>query len=94
MHAWSELHRADVLNYTISLILENYIDGAEFLTLTEAEVKAMIPPIGLARKILKLLPQPEPQVCTSHHCNVSLSLSLVCLLCFFSHLIQICHKLV
>lgn len=79
MHAWTELHRADVLNYTISLILKNYIDGAEFLTLTEAEVKAMIPPIGLARKLLRLLPRPEPQVCTSHHCNVSLSLHVISL---------------
>ena len=34
-------------------------DGAEFLTLTESEVKAMVPPIGLARKVMRLLPQQE-----------------------------------
>ena len=41
------------------LFAENYIDGAEFLTLTEIEVKAMVPPIGLARKVMRLLPHRE-----------------------------------
>ena len=36
--------------------LDNYIDGREFLLLTEDEVKYMIPPIGLAKKIARLLP--------------------------------------
>ena len=36
---------------------ENYIDGKEFIKLTEAEVKAMVVPIGLAKKILRLIPK-------------------------------------
>ena len=43
-------------SYSIAFTAENYIDGAEFLTLKESEVKAMVPPIGLARKIMRLLP--------------------------------------
>ena len=35
---------------------DNYIDGTEFFNLTEDEVKAMVPPLGLHRKILRLLP--------------------------------------
>ena len=37
--------------------LENYIDGAAFLTLTEDDIKGMIPPLGLVKKITKLLPK-------------------------------------
>ena len=44
-------------------ILENFIDGAEFLTLTEADVKAMVPPLGLVKKIMRLLPRHEQEVC-------------------------------
>ena len=40
----------------ISLV-QNYIDGSEFVALSEAEVKEIVPPIGLAKKILKLLPK-------------------------------------
>ena len=45
-------------NYYDSLntYLENFIDGKEFLLLNADEVKAMIPPIGLAKKIIRLLP--------------------------------------
>ena len=39
-----------------TFLAENYIDGVEFSTLTENEVKAMVPPIGLARKVMRLLP--------------------------------------
>ena len=35
---------------------DNYIDGTEFFNLTEDEVKAMVPPLGFHRKILRLLP--------------------------------------
>lgn len=45
--------------HNLCLLSDNYIDGAEFLTLTESEVKAIIPPIGLARKVMRLLPQRE-----------------------------------
>ena len=39
--------------------LDNYIDGKEFLLLTEKEVKEMVPPLGLAKKISRLLPSPS-----------------------------------
>ena len=34
--------------------LENYIDGEVFVSLTEQDIKEMVPPIGLLKKILKL----------------------------------------
>ncbi len=36
--------------------VENYVDGIEFISLTEDEIKAMVPPIGLVKKIMKLRP--------------------------------------
>lgn len=36
---------------------ENYIDGMEFVNLTESEIKSMVPPIGLVKKIMKLCPK-------------------------------------
>ena len=36
---------------------DNYIDGSEFVKLSEAEVKQMVPPIGLAKKIVHLIPR-------------------------------------
>ena len=36
---------------------ENYIDGAEFVGLSEAEIREMVPPIGLTKKIVKLIPK-------------------------------------
>ena len=33
---------------------ENYVDGESFLSLTEQDIKDMIPPIGIVKKILKL----------------------------------------
>ena len=36
---------------------ENYIDGVEFVSLTLPEIKEMVPPIGLAKKIVKLIPK-------------------------------------
>jgi hypothetical protein len=39
--------------------IDNYIDGKEFLTLTVQEIKSMVPPIGLSRKIICLLPERE-----------------------------------
>ena len=32
---------------------DNYIDGTEFFNLTEDEVKAMVPPLGLHQKIFQ-----------------------------------------
>ena len=39
------------------LLPENYIDGNEFTKLTEGEVKDMVPPIGLAKKIIRMIPK-------------------------------------
>lgn len=38
----------------VSCIPENYIDGTEFIDLTEDVVKSLVPPIGLVKKIMKL----------------------------------------
>ena len=40
------------------LFIDNYIDGREFLLLKESEVKLLVPPLGLARKIVRMIPQP------------------------------------
>ena len=34
----------------------NYIDGKEFLALKEEEIYKMVPPVGLAKKIIRMLP--------------------------------------
>ena len=52
--------------FMIYLILDNYIDGEEFISLSETEIKSMVPPIGLARKILRLIPVPSPQTHKVH----------------------------
>ena len=36
---------------------DNYIDGNAFVTLTSEEIKEMVPPIGLVKKITKLIPK-------------------------------------
>ena len=36
----------------------NCIDGIEFL-LSDEKVKRMIPPLGIAKKIIRLIPRPE-----------------------------------
>ena len=46
-----------VLGYFILFYTENYIDGTVFLGLSESEIKEMVPPIGLAKKIMKLVPK-------------------------------------
>ena len=38
------------------LLLENYLDGTEFIALSEDEIKSMVPPLGLVKKIMKLQP--------------------------------------
>ena len=40
-----------------SLQIENYVDGEEFVKLTEAEIKEMVPPIGIAKKVMRLQPK-------------------------------------
>lgn len=39
------------------MLLDNYIDGKEFMKLSEAEVKQMITAIGIAKKIVRLIPK-------------------------------------
>ena len=34
---------------------ENYVDGSKFTSLTDGEVKAMISPLGLAKKVIRLV---------------------------------------
>ena len=36
------------------LFIDNYIDGREFLLLKESEVKLLVPPLGLAQKIVRM----------------------------------------
>lgn len=38
-------------------LIDNYIDGAAFVGLTVAEIKEIVPPIGLAKKIINLVPK-------------------------------------
>ena len=47
--------------YVLTIFIENYVDGTEFVSLTESEVKAMVPPIGLVKKIMRL----SSKVCSS-----------------------------
>ena len=35
-------------------------DGSEFIKLTKAEVKEMVPPLGLAKKIIRMIPKVCP----------------------------------
>ena len=41
----------------LMFLAENYIDGAAFVALSLPEVREMVPPIGLAKKIIKLIPK-------------------------------------
>ena len=43
--------------------LDNYIDSKEFTKLTEAEVKQMISAIGIAKKIICLIPKVNDSSC-------------------------------
>ena len=43
----------------------NYIDGKEFLDLTDHDVREMVPAIGIAKKISRLIPKPGLQVSLS-----------------------------
>lgn len=42
---------------SIYVYTDNYIDGSEFVKLTEQEVKEMIPAIGVMKKVTRLLPK-------------------------------------
>ena len=41
------------------IIIENYVDGNGFLQLKESDIKEIVPPIGLAKNIIRL----NPKVC-------------------------------
>ena len=49
-------HKSRV-NILHSFSIANYIDGATFMGLTVAEIKEIVPPIGLAKKVVHLLPK-------------------------------------
>ena len=36
---------------------DNYVDGRGFVMLTKDEVRKLVPPIGIAKKILSLVPK-------------------------------------
>ena len=36
---------------------ENYIGGAEFVALSDSEIREIVPPLGLAKKIMKMVPK-------------------------------------
>ena len=36
---------------------ENFIDGCAFVMLTQKDVRKLVPPIGLAKKIISLIPK-------------------------------------
>ena len=42
---------------TLSCTTDNFIDGSEFVNLTLQEIKEIVPPLGLAKKIAKLIPK-------------------------------------
>lgn len=48
-------------------LLENYVDGTEFISLTADEIKAIVPPIGLVKKIMKLRQSVSGNVYKVHH---------------------------
>ena len=38
------------------IFIDHYIDGTEFMNLSESDVTGMVPPIGLHQKIIRFLP--------------------------------------
>ena len=46
------------VNLFLLTCLENCIDGLEFTLLKDDEVKEMVPPLGIAKKIIRLIPRP------------------------------------
>ena len=44
-------------DYLLLYLVENYIDGAEFCYLSEKDVRDIIKPIGIVKKILRLIPK-------------------------------------
>ena len=53
------------IKMSIHYFSENYINGKEFVSLSEQEIRSMVTPIGLVRKILRLLPQHQVYICNS-----------------------------
>ena len=49
---------------------DNYIDGQEFLSLSENDIKTMVPPLGLARKIFRLVQSTQVYLYMYNKCNV------------------------
>ena len=51
-----------VWDYCLFFFAENYVDGKEFLSLTFEEIREMVPLLGLAKKLLRLIPQVRKQI--------------------------------
>ena len=60
---------------------DNFIDGSDFMKLTEAEVKDLVPPIGLAKKIICMIPKVCVCVCVCGGGGGGGGLSLYTVLC-------------
>ena len=50
-------------NYQHLIFSHNYIDGQEFLSLFENNIKSMVPPLGLARKIFRIVQSTQVYLC-------------------------------
>ena len=57
---------------------ENCIDGIEFLLLKDEEVKKMVPPIGIAKKIIRLIPRPAVMLNLPHLHNLPYYIVVQC----------------
>ena len=55
---WCGVHYLELAySHTYYIHAANYIDGKEFLKLTVQDIKDMIPAVGIAKKIERLVPQ-------------------------------------
>lgn len=48
------LWRARSLIHVCFALIDNYVDGKEFIRLSKEDITKMVPPVGLANKIMRL----------------------------------------
>ena len=69
-----------VLHSVIALVLfsstENCIDGVEFLLLKDAEVHKMVPQLGMAKKIIRLILRDSVEVNYIYVCTAVIDRSV------------------
>ncbi len=53
---WYSMWGCVLCDSTFSTV-DNFIDGTEFVNLTSGEVKQMVSPLGLAKKIIRMIPK-------------------------------------